>query len=397
MPGELRNSSPPASAGSSRSAILKQFCRGAVARGLHHFRLLGFARRLAHDHSFDVVPGSGLPRIRPDSQSKFGILCYHRVGIEGVPMYSRLRPKTFEAQMDYLKKHYRLVPLGQLCRELQEARRVPPTLAITFDDGYRDLHTYAFPVLQRYSIPATIYLIGRCMETGEAPWYDRIFLALQTTGISTLEVNFESPRRFFLSSAEARMEAAWEIVCFLRAIPEGQRRTWCAEMERRLPLTETDLAGRMLDWEQVRAMHHGGVDFGAHTMTHPVVSRLESTDFPEELARSKRLLENGLDAAIEDFAYPFGKLSDLSSAAEKFLAKCSYRSAATTIEGYNSPGANPFGLRRMQIGDGRSLANFSFDICRMFLNSQGKPGSADVSLPDWQDAPLHDMAEREGD
>jgi peptidoglycan/xylan/chitin deacetylase (PgdA/CDA1 family) len=142
----------------------------------------------------------------------------------------------------------------------------------------------------------------------------------------------------------------------------------------------------MLDWEQVREMHRGGIDFGAHTMTHPAVSRLDSAHFHEELVRSKQLLESGLDSAIQDFAYPFGKPLDLSRTAERFIAECGYRSAVTTINGYNSSGANPFALRRMQIGDDGSLADFSFEICRMFLDGGEDSGAEAVCHLDRQSA-----------
>jgi peptidoglycan/xylan/chitin deacetylase (PgdA/CDA1 family) len=127
------------------------------------------------------------------------------------------------------------------------------------------------------------------------------------------------------------------------------------------------LMNRFLDWDQVRTMHRGGIFFGSHTMTHPCVSRLDGDELQEEIGESKRLLENRLGGPINDFAYPFGKPSDRSAAAEKFLKNCGYRSAVTTEYGINRPGANRFCLRRMQIGDGRRLSDFAFDLSRMFL------------------------------
>ena len=366
---------------SESASILRKTCRRAIVETLHNCRLLDIARNVARRYSISARHGSGFPRFVRHPLPKFGILCYHRVGVEGVPLHSRLEPKRFDAQMRHLKKHYRIVPLGQLCHELREASPVAPTLAITFDDGYRDLYRHAFPVLQKYSIPATIYLIGRCMETGEVPWYDRIFLALQSIGDSCLELELDSPRSFALASAQARAAAAWEIICFLRSIPDAQRRTWCTEMQRRYPVDERKLTDRMLDWAHVREMRRGGVNFGAHSMTHPAVSRLEAVDFPEELAASKRLLEDGVDGPIEDFAYPFGKPTDFSRPAQAFLAECGYRSGVTTLHGYNSPGANPFELRRLQVDDNLPFADFCLDICRMFLNGPEESGPANVALP----------------
>src|SRR6516225_4039371 len=82
---------------------------------------------------------------------KFAILCYHRVGTGGVPYYSELEPRIFESQMTFLRRAYRVVTLDQLCRELNEAdpndTSSDQAVAITFDDGYRDVYTNAWPIL----------------------------------------------------------------------------------------------------------------------------------------------------------------------------------------------------------------------------------------------------------
>lgn len=350
------------------SSGLKEMCRRAMASGLYHSGLLSVVRRLENKHDLSAVKGSRFPRLRRSASLKFGILCYHRVGTAGVPVFSRLEPGVFEAQMRYLKKHYRIVPLGQLCQELQQARTVPPTLAITFDDGYRDLYTHAFPVLQKYAIPATIYLIGKCMETGEAPWYDRIFVALEFSPKPILELELAEPRKLILSNPASRAAAAWEIVCYLRSIPDVQRRKWCAAFEQRMRPPMARLEGRMLNWDQIRAMQGGGIYFGAHTMTHPSVSQLDPAELQEELVKSREFLEEGLQTPVEDFAYPFGKPSDCSMAAEDVLSRSGYRSAVTTSAGRNTVGMNPFRLHRMQIGDDGSLPSFGFNLARMLLD-----------------------------
>ncbi len=364
-------------------AGFKQTCERVLASSLYYTGLLSMARRVERSHELRSSANSSLPRLQRFADSKFGILCYHRVGTEGVPLFSRLEPAVFEAQMCYLRKHYRIIPIAQLCQELREGRQVVPTLAITFDDGYRDLFTYAYPVLRKYAIPATIYLIGRSMETGEAPWYDRVFVAFACARRPTLEVQMQELRQFDLSTPTLRNNAAWETVCFLRSIPNAQRQKWCAEFEQRIEPRSDWLENRFLNWDQVRTMQRGGVFFGAHTMTHPSVSGLDSADFHEEFVHSKQLLEDGLDGLVEDFAYPFGRLSDVSCAAEDFVVRTGYRSAVTTMEGFNSSSANLHMLNRLQIGDDRSLSSFAFRVVRMFLEAPPKLHSrCEISIPD---------------
>lgn len=356
-------------------AGVKEVCGKAAAGAVYYGGLLRATKRLARSYELRSTAGSRVPRLRKSGGAKFGILCYHRVGTEGVPLFSRLNPGVFEAQMCHVKKHYRIVPLAQLCAELEEGRWVEPTLAITFDDGYRDLYNYAFPVLQKYSAPATIYLIGRSMETGEAPWYDRIFVALEVARGPVLEMDLGARRQFLLTSAEARTKAAWEIVCYLRSISDVERRKWCAEFETLIRVPSEKIEGRMLDWNQVRIMQRNGVSLGAHTMTHPFVSQLHPGAFEEELGRSKQLLERGLGAPVEDFAYPFGKPEDCSLAGEQFLRRCGYRSAVTTKDGFNTQGTNILRLRRLQVSDDPSLAGFAWSVNRMFMEGPAGDGA----------------------
>jgi len=377
-----------------RTKLKQRFLR-VLVRGLYITGLLRAIQRFAGFHILCPRRNSRLPHVRKFSGSKYLILCYHRVGIEGVPLFSRLEPSVFEAQMRYLREHYRIISLRRLCDELREGNGPGPALAITFDDGYRDLYKYAFPVLQKYQIPATIYLIGECVETSDAPWYDRIFVAVDAARGSSLDVELETPRHFSLSSSAARASAAWEIVCYLRSIPDVVRRQWCSDFEARVKLSPERLQGRMLNWEQVREMDKGGVLFGAHTMSHPVVSRLEAAELESELADSKRLLESRLDKPIHDFAYPFGKLQDCDIFAERFLEGCGYHSAVTTIAGFNTPASSPYRLRRVQIGDDGSLPMFAFNIARMFLQPSVESDSAKLESQRYRRSLTPDMGANE--
>jgi len=353
--------------------------RGTVLRAaagvLHQTGLLRGAQHLARTHVLER--SAKLFRLRRALGSRYGILCYHRVGTEGVPLFSRLAPAVFAAQMRYLRRHYRIVSLTRLCTELEDPPPdARPTLAITFDDGYRDLYYFALPVLRKHDIPATIYLIGQCMETGEAPWYDRIFAALQSVAGIELELELDTRRRLEFDSPAARGEAAWQVVRYLCTLPDKRRREWCAEFNRKVGVAEETLQGRMLTWEQVREMQHNRVDFGAHTMTHPVVSRLDEDGLERELATAKHLLEAKLESTVGHFAYPFGKAPDCSEASQTALSRAGYRSAVTTIAGLNLPGCDPLRLHRLQVGDDASLAMFAFNVTRMFLETAAEAPKA---------------------
>lgn len=90
------------------------------------------------------------------------ILMYHSVYPNPDPHYRlAVSAESFDRQMRFLKEHrYNVVSLAEIARLLKNKRRIPPqTVAITLDDGYQNNYTYAFPVLRRYALPATIFII----------------------------------------------------------------------------------------------------------------------------------------------------------------------------------------------------------------------------------------------
>jgi peptidoglycan/xylan/chitin deacetylase (PgdA/CDA1 family) len=343
-----------------------------LAKALYWSGLASVPRNLARGYEIQVDPEKWLPSLRKAPQPKFLILCYHRVGLGGVPLYSELAPDLFEAQMRFLKSHYRVLPLDDVCRELKDPTSCEPGVAITFDDGYRDLYQHAFPVLRKYQIPATVYLIAQSMESGTVGWYDRVFLALQLLPNGRLDIELDSARFYQLSSPLSRFEAALQIIGHLRSLPNFRRKECCADLENRVALPQTELRARILDWDQVRKMQDEGVSFGSHTFTHPVVSRLSPAELPLELVDSKRELEAGLSRAVRHFAFPFGRAEEVSSEAIDVLAQSQFISAVTTIPGVNLPSANPFALRRVQIGEEHDLPMFAHTLNQFFLLGDGK-------------------------
>jgi peptidoglycan/xylan/chitin deacetylase (PgdA/CDA1 family) len=300
------------------------------------------------------------------------ILSYHRVGVEGVPVYSTLEPRIFEAQMRYLRRHYRVLSLADLLCEIDRPTSTVPAVVVTFDDGYRDLFEYAFPVLRKYEIPATVFAIAHAIETGWAPWYDRLFLALWVHPARSLTVELDLPTVFHLENPAARLAATEHIVRWLRTRPDSFRREFCADLANRLPVPEQCLQGRMLTWEQLRIMQDHGVVCGSHTLTHPVLSQVDREERLRELRDSRILLERQLGRPVTDFAFPFGQPADIAGTADAELASSGFRSAVTTISGTNRCGANPYALRRVSIGEQPHFGLFAYWLNSLFLHTKNQ-------------------------
>jgi len=346
-----------------------------ITEGLYRSGCLRIVHGLSQH--YELRPDAGRrARLRRVAKAKYVVLTYHRVGTEGAPLYCKLPRHVFAEQMAYLARHFRVISVQQMMEEIQDPDRIGgQAVAITFDDGYRGTYTEAFPILRRYGLPATVYLTAGAVESGETLWYDQIFLRFQKAA-SHLQLTLDAPRSYQLTTFERRIEAATEVVGYLRTLPEDSRWRWCEEFGAKIPLQRSELQGAMMTWEQARTMQRNAISFGAHTMTHPVVSRLSSGQLVDELRDSKLLIEKRLDRAVEHFAFPFGKASECGSETGTVLSNLGFQTAMTSITGVNEYGADPFRLRRLGVGNSCSIAYFALQLHRLLLCPSGEEMSA---------------------
>ena len=344
----------------------QQGWRHRLADGMYQTGLLG-AFQVASRYC--ELGGNGgakcLQRVR---NPKYIVLGYHNVGEGGLPLYCRLPKQVFAQQMSYIRRHYRVISLIQMMEELRDPPARGQSVVVTFDDGYAGTYFGAFPVLKEYAIPATVYLTAGSIETGEAPWYDRIFLQLQQAA-PQLALSLDIDHKVELSNFGNRVEAAMTVVMYLRTLRDDDRRRWCESLDGITPLrSRSQIQGAMMNWDQIREMQAAGVSFGCHTMTHPVLSRLDTEAMRKEIAESKRLIESRLDTYVSDFAFPFGKPKDCGSIGASTLRELGLKTAMTTIVGVNQPGADLFRLRRMVQGNETSLAMFVYRLQRLLFH-----------------------------
>jgi peptidoglycan/xylan/chitin deacetylase (PgdA/CDA1 family) len=95
--------------------------------------------------------------------------------------------------MRYLSRHYNVVSLNDLYRHLESEDSRGMVVAVTFDDGYRDNYECAFPILERYRIPATIFLTTGVMDSGEPLWFEQLAEAVKKTNQEYIDLEIDIP------------------------------------------------------------------------------------------------------------------------------------------------------------------------------------------------------------
>jgi peptidoglycan/xylan/chitin deacetylase (PgdA/CDA1 family) len=228
------------------------------------------------------------------------IVAFHRVQETVAPGDGlTVSVRMFERHCEFLRRHFRVVPLPDIVEKLERGQPLHRELAITFDDGYRDNFENAAPVLAKLSLPATFFIVSRWMGTDIVPVWDR---------------------------------------------ERGARHPW-------------------MTWDQVRSLHSRGFDIGAHTRSHVDLGRTSGLRARGEVAGARVELERQIGAPVDLFAYPFGGPQHMTDANRELVKAVGFRCCCSSIGGTVATGTSPFHLPRIPISLWhRSPHQFGFEV-----------------------------------
>jgi len=283
------------------------------------------------------------------------ILRYHRIHPDGVePAYELgiTRP-VFEAQLDYLSREGSVVSLADVCAGLFDGRPLPDrAVALTFDDGYRDNYTQAFPALRARGLPATVFVTGGHLDSGRRFWWDELAGAAfaAAPGEHTLDLG-RGPEPVRLDGGHSRRRLVDRVCARAKALPDAEARAWLADLGAALG-GAPDEERSVLSWREAQEMAAAGIEIGSHTLDHPVLSRLELVEVERQVVASRRLIEERLGKPVRFFAYPNGTREDFTPEVERAVRQAGYQAALTTIEGRPGPFSDPFKLERVAVSAG---------------------------------------------
>lgn len=275
----------------------------------------------------------------------FPILAFHRVNDDHDPFFPSLPTTVFAARMRHIARHYVVLSVEELAERLRQ-RSVPPNaLALTFDDGYRDSLTHAAPILARHALPATIFLVTGYMGSPEMLWHDLLAFAFKTSRRDRVEL--ATGQSLPLRSVAQRLEALKVTLHHMKGIPDDQRQRNIDRLLKQLDPATPDRQKRlMLTWDEVNALRGLGVSLGAHTVRHPILSRVEPESAWAEIRGSKVAIERAVGATVRAFAYPNGGPDDYTSTTVQLVRRAGFTCAVTTRRGLNTSATPLLELRR---------------------------------------------------
>lgn len=314
------------------------------------------------------------------AESRLTILIFHRVMLTPDDLFpGEMHRGSFDQVCAWVRRWFTVLPLGEAVRRLSEGRLPPGALAITFDDGYADNHDVALPVLERYGLNATFFVATGFLDGGRM-WNDTLVEAIRCAQVETLDLRAESTEVaglgvVSLRSLEDRRKVVHQLILQTKYLDPAQR---LAQVHRIAALTRAQLpSDLMMTTRQVAALHQAGMCIGAHTKSHPILTRLSDAEARLEIEGSRDRLSEITGSPVELFAYPNGKAgSDYTARDVDLVRELGFLAAFSTTPGVATATSGSFELprytpwRRRRLGFAAQLA---LNLRRTPLNSAAQP------------------------
>ncbi|MHC4956750.1 MAG: polysaccharide deacetylase family protein [Planctomycetota bacterium] len=264
------------------------------------------------------------------------VLSFHCLWDEREPESKYFRPgmrieaADFNTILRVLRKHYDVVSMDEATGPDNAGRT---RAVLTFDDGYKSVHRYAFPLMQAAGVTATVFLPTDFIGTPKLLWWDEVDRLVARGGDAVTALLGEAPSGAAASAAVERLK--------YQAAPE--RNAWIARL--REAAGELGPDETLMDWDEVREMRAAGFAFENHTSSHRYLPDLGEDEMRADLQRAHDAIERELGYTSRHFAYPDGRPH---REAGRILEGMGYRSGVSTLRRVNSDRTHPFFLRRVE-------------------------------------------------
>lgn len=261
------------------------------------------------------------------------ILAYHRVLSRPDPLRADdCDTESFAWQMQLLAKYFNVLSLTEAIERLRQGRLPSRAVCVTFDDGYFDNVENALPVLLEQNICATFFISTGFLE-GSCMWNDIVIEAVRQEPGPVLDLTACGLDSYPVATADDRRRTVQTVLSAIKYLDPAER---SMRVEQILVAAGAKRPqGLMMRPEHVQRLARSGMEIGAHTVTHPILARLDHASACAEIAGGRERLETVIGSPVRLFAYPNGVPSrDYTHEHVQILKELGFLAAVTT-----SPGA----------------------------------------------------------
>lgn len=306
---------------------------------------------------------------------------------EELPTAAQLAAHISEA-----RRRFRLIALRDAVAEINEGGLREDTVCVTFDDGYASVHSVALPVLKRFDVPATLFVLTGWINREVEFWWNQVRAIIATApfdGVSSADIqrvlNFPVPRLKASAKPGQRFRVALSrcVEDNLRDVEDSARDDAIDRLRGLLLHDKMEILSQhnALSWDQVAELEQNGFELAAHTNTHINLKYADRDTVRRELIASREVLQRHAHKPVVGFAYPYGKDLDHYRHSEDLLRKMGFEYACSAFPGYNSNDSNLLALRRVSPPLTTTPARINRAFFHWFVRDNAFYANAAVSLP----------------
>lgn len=300
----------------------------------------------------------------------FSILCYHGVYPDDTEFGElnssgkHVSESVFEAQIASLVQNHTLISMSDIVRAYLAKESIPNgAVAVTFDDGFHNNVANAWPILEKYGVPATVYLATGYIGSDRVMRMDTIEAIVFLSGLPKLVIEVgKEELSFDLDTMRNRRESFFGLKKLCKELPRDAAEKMIIDLSNQAPRCEIFQRPeyRFMTWEDARKMAQSElIELGAHTVDHFPLSTLDQDEIEYQIKGSIQAIESELNQRCIHFAYPEGRACDYDQRAIDFLIEEKIFIAPNAVAGTNlCYQINPYHLNRILVGMDGNLFPF---------------------------------------
>jgi len=277
------------------------------------------------------------------------VLDFHREWLDYSQPGMVVSRETFERQMQFLRKKFKVISFDQLDTVIKGRENNKWYCLLTFDDGWRDNYVNAYPILKKFNLPATIFLVTDYIDTKELFWPEKLTQALIHFPREKILKIFESHLvaqkiremvdQTIKEKGKKKIEAIDKLIGGIKMVTPETR----AELIEKIENIKLNGKRRILSWKEILEMSENGIHFGSHGLSHRLLTDLPSSQVWEELTKSKTKIEEKTKQPVLAFSYPNG---NYNPGIKRLVKRAGYVFACSARSGCNCSSTDRFQLRR---------------------------------------------------
>ena len=293
------------------------------------------------------------------------ILIFHRVLSATDPLLpGEPDAALFEARMRWLASAFRMMPLIEATRGLDDGSLPANAACITFDDGYADNATIAAPILAKLRLTATFFVATGFLDGGRM-WNDTVIESVRIAVGPRLDLASIGLDTWACATPTERVATIAGLLDRLKYLPQGQRQAKVDEIAAQVGLPAT--SSLMMTRDQLRELRRYGMSIGGHTVTHPILTTLSGDEARAEIENGRRDLEETLNERVKLFAYPNGKpVRDYDASHVAIVRELGFDAAVSTAWGVSGRQSDRFQLARFTPWD-TDVNRFGLRLAHNFM------------------------------